>query len=79
MLWDLTTRSPRTHRTPTVEQKAMCQDVSAIGYGNPLKASSHLLNRMTEELTAIHSTTYAYARSTSRSTRDCCAMAAVHP
>ena len=55
----------------------MCQEVSAIGYGNPLNANSHLLNKMTDELTAIHSTTYEYARTTSRSTRDC-AMAAAH-
>ena len=58
MLWDLTTLKTRTHRKPIVEQNSMCQDVSAIGYGNPENASSHLLNRMTLMEMDIHSTTY---------------------
>ena len=57
MLCDLTTLKTRTHRKPTVEQKSMCHAVSAMGYGKPENASSHLLNRMTEMEMDIHIST----------------------
>jgi len=40
-----------------VEQNAMCHMVRVIGYGNPEKASNHLLKRMTDIDMDIHNKT----------------------
>ncbi len=57
MLWLLTSLSTRTARKPTVEQKSICQTVSAMGKGKPLYARSHLLNMMTAMEMPIQSST----------------------
>jgi hypothetical protein len=53
-LKDLVILRTRTQMNPAEEQKAMCQRVSVMGKGNPAKASSHLLNKMTLIDTPIH-------------------------
>ena len=54
MLWLFTSFRTRTQMKPTVEQNTICQSVSVMGKGKPLKASTHLLKRMTAHETDIH-------------------------
>ncbi len=44
----------------SVEQKAMCVSVSAMGYGKPVYARMYLFTKMTAALRPIHSAMYLW-------------------